>query len=177
MKVKTAALFFTYGASAQQSLWGQCGGLNWSGPTTCASGNYCKYINDWYSQCLPGGPSVTTQAPSTTTTTTQQPPSPTTSQSPPTTTTGGGQPTSCPSIPSELGSGASSLNDPFTFLGGSKVMSKALWECRHNEILELMQKIRTWVQTCSAVFYVRFIQRQYPEHRHLRQWQEYFLFS
>lgn len=32
-------------------MWGQCGGIGWTGPTTCAQGS-CKYSNDWYSQCL-----------------------------------------------------------------------------------------------------------------------------
>lgn len=32
--------------------WGQCGGLNWSGPTACATGYTCTYVNDYYSQCL-----------------------------------------------------------------------------------------------------------------------------
>ncbi|RVD82570.1 uncharacterized protein DFL_006992 [Arthrobotrys flagrans] len=33
-------------------LWGQCGGLGWTGPTTCASGN-CVSTNAYYSQCQP----------------------------------------------------------------------------------------------------------------------------
>lgn len=33
-------------------IWGQCGGIGWTGPKSCASGT-CKYSNDWYSQCLP----------------------------------------------------------------------------------------------------------------------------
>lgn len=41
-------------ASAQQSVWGQCGGINWTGPTTCAAGSYCMHYNDWYFQCIPG---------------------------------------------------------------------------------------------------------------------------
>ncbi|KAL2760214.1 carbohydrate-binding module family 1 protein [Sodiomyces alcalophilus JCM 7366] len=36
------------------SLWGQCAGNGWSGPTCCESGSTCTYQNDWYSQCLPG---------------------------------------------------------------------------------------------------------------------------
>jgi endo-1,4-beta-xylanase len=32
--------------------WGQCDGLDWAGPTTCASGYTCTYQNDYYSQCL-----------------------------------------------------------------------------------------------------------------------------
>ncbi|KDQ27452.1 glycoside hydrolase family 7 protein [Pleurotus ostreatus PC15] len=32
--------------------WGQCGGINYSGPTTCVAGSTCTYSNAWYSQCL-----------------------------------------------------------------------------------------------------------------------------
>jgi hypothetical protein len=32
--------------------WGQCGGIGFTGCTTCASPYTCKYSNDWYSQCL-----------------------------------------------------------------------------------------------------------------------------
>ncbi|PVF95682.1 hypothetical protein CPB86DRAFT_738282 [Serendipita vermifera] len=32
--------------------WGQCGGLNYTGPTQCVAGTTCTYSNDWYSQCL-----------------------------------------------------------------------------------------------------------------------------
>lgn len=35
-----------------QTLYGQCGGQGWTGPTTCASGT-CKVSNQFYSQCLP----------------------------------------------------------------------------------------------------------------------------
>ncbi|KAI0166195.1 carbohydrate-binding module family 1 protein [Xylariaceae sp. FL1272] len=34
------------------ALYGQCGGLGWTGCTVCASGSTCKYSNDYYSQCL-----------------------------------------------------------------------------------------------------------------------------
>ncbi|RYP43252.1 hypothetical protein DL770_011765 [Monosporascus sp. CRB-9-2] len=33
------------------SLYAQCGGMNWNGPTTCAEGS-CKQWNDWYHQCV-----------------------------------------------------------------------------------------------------------------------------
>jgi len=33
------------------ALYGQCGGIGWTGATCCSSGT-CKYSNDWYSQCL-----------------------------------------------------------------------------------------------------------------------------
>ncbi|KAG9052851.1 hypothetical protein FS842_009157, partial [Serendipita sp. 407] len=46
--------------------YGQCGGINWTGPTTCVSGYTCQYSNDWYSQCVPG---VATTAVSSSTTT------------------------------------------------------------------------------------------------------------
>lgn len=32
--------------------WGQCGGIGWTGPTTCVSGTTCQKLDDWYSQCL-----------------------------------------------------------------------------------------------------------------------------
>ncbi|KAK6351991.1 hypothetical protein TWF718_005140 [Orbilia javanica] len=35
-----------------QSQWGQCGGVGWTGPTTCVSGTTCKVLNPYYSQCL-----------------------------------------------------------------------------------------------------------------------------
>ncbi|KAF6823746.1 pectin lyase [Colletotrichum plurivorum] len=38
------------GETAQ--IWGQCGGVNWTGPTACAAGSSCVVQNDWYSQCL-----------------------------------------------------------------------------------------------------------------------------
>jgi cellulose 1,4-beta-cellobiosidase len=41
----------TSSAPAGQTLWGQCGGQGWNGPTTCAQGT-CKYSNPWYSQCF-----------------------------------------------------------------------------------------------------------------------------
>ena len=40
------------GSTGVAAHWGQCGGLNWIGPTTCASGYTCTYSNDYYSQCL-----------------------------------------------------------------------------------------------------------------------------
>ncbi|KAF8894715.1 glycoside hydrolase superfamily [Infundibulicybe gibba] len=55
------------------AVWGQCGGIGWTGGTTCDSGSTCVYNNDWYSQCLPS---------------TGSPPSTTTSSSPPTNTGG-----------------------------------------------------------------------------------------
>ncbi|KAI0061751.1 endo-1,4-beta-xylanase C precursor [Artomyces pyxidatus] len=56
--------------SAQQSVWGQCGGNGWTGPTTCVAGTVCQYSNPWYSQCLPSssatGPVTSSPPPSST---------------------------------------------------------------------------------------------------------------
>ncbi|KAB5554334.1 hypothetical protein GE09DRAFT_123981 [Coniochaeta sp. 2T2.1] len=40
--------------SGTQTLYGQCGGKNWSGPVACPTGAYCKNdgVNEWYSQCV-----------------------------------------------------------------------------------------------------------------------------
>ncbi|RVD83201.1 uncharacterized protein DFL_007598 [Arthrobotrys flagrans] len=45
----------TQRASAQAQGYGQCGGVGWTGPTSCVSGWTCTYSNAYYSQCLPGG--------------------------------------------------------------------------------------------------------------------------
>ncbi|KAF7936911.1 hypothetical protein EAE99_002260 [Botrytis elliptica] len=38
-------------AGAQQTLYGQCGGTGYTGPTVCASGS-CKASNAYYSECI-----------------------------------------------------------------------------------------------------------------------------
>lgn len=40
------------GDKQTQSLYGQCGGINWTGPTVCVAGATCKVQNPYYSQCL-----------------------------------------------------------------------------------------------------------------------------
>ncbi|KAF9461275.1 CEL4a mannanase [Collybia nuda] len=62
-------------------IYGQCGGINHTGETTCVSGTTCQVLNDWYHQCLPGG---STTPPTTTPTITTKPP--TTTQAPPAST-------------------------------------------------------------------------------------------
>ncbi|KAI0071774.1 SGNH hydrolase [Panus rudis PR-1116 ss-1] len=64
--------------NAQQAVWGQCGGIGWTGATTCVAGSTCVRLNDYYSQCQPGAATTTAAPP------------------PPPTTTGG----SSPSAPS-----------------------------------------------------------------------------
>lgn len=39
---------------AQSPLWGQCGGEGWTGTTFCVSGATCNFVNQFYSQCVPG---------------------------------------------------------------------------------------------------------------------------
>ena len=48
----TAASTTSSSGGAEQTRWGQCGGLYYSGPTKCQSPWTCQYQNDWYSQCL-----------------------------------------------------------------------------------------------------------------------------
>lgn len=49
-------------AQAQAPAWGQCGGINWTGATTCVSGSGCVVVNDYYWQCQPGAAAPTTTA-------------------------------------------------------------------------------------------------------------------
>ncbi|KAI8955533.1 glycoside hydrolase superfamily [Xylaria longipes] len=85
MKIVVAGLVaLTSIVSADVALWGQCGGIGWTGETTCVTGAQCQYSNEYYSQCVPGASSTTlsTTTRATTTTATK------------TTTTAGGAPTS-----------------------------------------------------------------------------------
>ncbi|KAF6816540.1 fungal cellulose binding domain-containing protein [Colletotrichum sojae] len=51
----TALVLFASGlASAQNPIWGQCGGNGWGGSTGCVAGGYCSSQNPWYFQCVPG---------------------------------------------------------------------------------------------------------------------------
>ncbi|KAM0414710.1 hypothetical protein ACHAPT_013449 [Fusarium lateritium] len=40
------------GSGNAVAQWGQCGGINWTGSTKCASGTSCVAHNDYYSQCV-----------------------------------------------------------------------------------------------------------------------------
>jgi endoglucanase len=55
-------------AQAQQTAWGQCGGIGYTGQTTCVSGYTCTYNNAYYSQCIPGTGGGTTATTAATTT-------------------------------------------------------------------------------------------------------------
>ncbi|KAI0327029.1 endoglucanase [Cubamyces sp. BRFM 1775] len=45
------------------AVWGQCGGIGFSGDTTCDAGSACVKVNDYYSQCQPGAATPTTTSP------------------------------------------------------------------------------------------------------------------
>jgi hypothetical protein len=72
--------------SAQQPAWAQCGGIGWTGGTTCVSGYSCFQQNSYYYQCIPstsssssggggggGGGSTTTSATTSVSSTTTAP--------------------------------------------------------------------------------------------------------
>ncbi|KAG6842504.1 hypothetical protein C0991_000030 [Blastosporella zonata] len=40
------------GTSTPAAAYGQCGGANWTGPTTCVAGYTCTVSNTYYSQCI-----------------------------------------------------------------------------------------------------------------------------
>ncbi|TDZ54796.1 putative pectate lyase E [Colletotrichum trifolii] len=50
-------------AVSQATLYGQCGGSGWTGPTTCVSGATCVSYNEWYSQCIAGSDDPAEPAP------------------------------------------------------------------------------------------------------------------
>ncbi|OCH86101.1 putative acetylxylan esterase A [Obba rivulosa] len=53
--------------AGQSEEWGQCGGIGWTGATTCVAGTVCTELNSYYSQCLPGAaPSSVPSVPTTT---------------------------------------------------------------------------------------------------------------
>ncbi|KAK0227957.1 glycoside hydrolase family 10 and carbohydrate-binding module family 1 protein [Armillaria fumosa] len=70
------------------AVWGQCGGIGWTGGTVCDAGTTCTVLNPYYSQCLPtsAAPPPPTSVPVSTPST---PASPTTSSGPVATGTGG----------------------------------------------------------------------------------------
>jgi len=47
--------------AACNNAWGQCGGSNFRGDNCCVSGYYCKYYNEWFSQCIPGNTITTSR--------------------------------------------------------------------------------------------------------------------
>ncbi|KAJ8483232.1 hypothetical protein ONZ45_g7877 [Pleurotus djamor] len=119
--------------------WGQCGGIGWTGSTTCNAGLDCVHINDYYFQCLrstaPTSQPATlppTSAPSTTAPATTALPSST--PAPP-------DSGSCSAIPSSISFSNTALPDPFQPIsGGARITTKDQWTCRRNEISQLLQR-------------------------------------
>ena len=58
--VVLAALGASAYAASPVAVYGQCGGIGYTGSTTCASGSHCVVSNSYYSQCLPGSGSGST---------------------------------------------------------------------------------------------------------------------
>lgn len=81
-------------------VFGQCGGVGYTGSTTCDDGSTCTKLNDFYSQCIPGGATTATTntPPPTSITTTTQPTvtQPSTTVTPTPTATGFPTPSSSP---------------------------------------------------------------------------------
>ncbi|KAL0950917.1 hypothetical protein HGRIS_007674 [Hohenbuehelia grisea] len=78
---------------AQQGVYQQCGGIGWSGGTSCVSGSTCTKLNDYYSQCLPGAAtSSTTPAPPSSSSSSTTPGTPSSTSSTPGSTPTGAAP-------------------------------------------------------------------------------------
>ncbi|KIK62666.1 glycoside hydrolase family 5 protein [Collybiopsis luxurians FD-317 M1] len=74
----TLPAFTAVSAQSTVPVFGQCGGENYNGPTTCAAGSVCVIQNPFYSQCVPGDsgglpPSTTTATTTTVSTPTAAP--------------------------------------------------------------------------------------------------------
>jgi len=63
MMLKALFALSTLTTAYTLNLYDQCGGINYSGSTTCPSGSHCEYVNDYYHQCLPGSPSPADPSP------------------------------------------------------------------------------------------------------------------
>ncbi|KAL3291891.1 4-O-methyl-glucuronoyl methylesterase [Colletotrichum asianum] len=122
LQLAAAVVVLSAHAVAQQGAWAQCGGIGHTGGTTCITGYYCRYTNDWYSQCVPGSPPLTSSpAPQPSSTTLQTSTTSTGSPVTSTSTAPGGGGTACPALPNGLGAPTSVLPDPFTFQDGGKL--------------------------------------------------------
>ncbi|KAF9448107.1 carbohydrate esterase family 15 protein [Macrolepiota fuliginosa MF-IS2] len=138
LRLAFVTLVFVLPTFAQSALYAQCGGTDWTGATTCVAGATCTYVNDYYSQCLPATSTTTTPSvtPSTTTTTPIIPSTTTTTS----TSSILSASTGCPTLPSNPSLTANSkLPNPFKFFSGASVTTKADWQCRREELFQLLQ--------------------------------------
>jgi len=62
-----AGAFLAPLAAAQGAAYAQCGGIGWTGATSCVSGYSCSVVNAYYSQCLPGSAASSSTTAATTT--------------------------------------------------------------------------------------------------------------
>ncbi|KAM0717043.1 hypothetical protein Q7P37_006895 [Cladosporium fusiforme] len=125
-------------ALAQQSAWGQCGGIDWKGATTCSSGNTCIRLNDYYSQCQPGSASTTaTTLRTTTAATTSSRTSSSASESTTTITIRTSSPTQTTSSPTRTTSGATvSGSGPGSTLQSGYYWIRAVAEPNYRKYLQ-----------------------------------------
>ncbi|KDN45188.1 hypothetical protein RSAG8_05103, partial [Rhizoctonia solani AG-8 WAC10335] len=88
--LSAAGLAATIGTAVAVAEWGQCGGLTYTGPTTCDTGLTCFKQNDYYSQCAKATTTSATSAIATSrpVTTTTSAAISTTSSTPPPASTG-----------------------------------------------------------------------------------------
>ncbi|KAG9011712.1 hypothetical protein FRB94_007945 [Tulasnella sp. JGI-2019a] len=71
--IAVACAYFT-GVTAQAAAWAQCGGIGFTGPTTCVTDWCCIYLNPYHSQCLQYNGCPNTLTATATGTTTAAPP-------------------------------------------------------------------------------------------------------
>ncbi|KAL7949260.1 4-O-methyl-glucuronoyl methylesterase [Trichoderma barbatum] len=137
-----ALLLLAIPTQAQSPVWGQCGGIGWSGPKTCAAGAACVSYSEYYSQCIPSGQASSTVRTTTTLVTsfTSTPVSSASSSSSATRATSTSAAT-CSALPGSITLKANSkLNDLFTMFNGDKVTTKDKFLCRQAEMSELIQR-------------------------------------
>jgi len=53
LAVCTSISLIAIKAQALVPAWGQCGGIGWTGETTCVPGFKCTKVNDFYWNCQP----------------------------------------------------------------------------------------------------------------------------
>ncbi|KAL6874339.1 4-O-methyl-glucuronoyl methylesterase [Trichoderma longibrachiatum] len=126
---------------AQSPVWGQCGGIGWSGPTTCVGGATCVSYSPYYSQCIPSSQASSTIASTTLVTSfTSTSATRTSASTPPASSTGAGGAT-CSALPGSITLRANAkLNDLFTMFNGDKVTTKDKFSCRQAEMSQLIQR-------------------------------------
>ncbi|UKZ74864.1 carbohydrate-binding module 1 [Trichoderma virens FT-333] len=135
-----ALLLLAIPIQAQSPVWGQCGGVGWSGPTTCVAGTTCVSYSEYYSQCIPNTQVSSTIPTTTLVTSFTSPPVSSTSSSSATRATSTSA-AACSALPGSISLKANpKLNDLFTMFNGDKVTTKDKFLCRQAEMSELIQR-------------------------------------